>query len=166
MKVDFQFPPCRTYSASKYPPIDFAVLWGVLHNRKYTHSPANGIRYAAIRCFTKEPHRGDNYFTLFVILALQRKNRWFSTLRCKNRRHPTEVECRLFFPILFRSCRFRNSLKLLSYRHTPLGPSLFVKTVILQFLHRTLPSMKIHKESDLYRPPAISVIRHRCLLHS
>lgn len=53
--------------------IDFAVLWGVLHNRKYTHSPANGIRYAAIRCFTKEPHRGDNYFTLFVILALQRK---------------------------------------------------------------------------------------------
>lgn len=73
MKVDFQFPPCRTYSASKYPPIDFAVLWGVLHNRKYTHSPANGIRYAAIRCFTKEPHRGDNYFTLFVILALQRK---------------------------------------------------------------------------------------------
>ena len=44
-----------------------------MHDRKYTHSPANGIRYAAIRCFTKEPHRGDNYFTLFVILALQRK---------------------------------------------------------------------------------------------
>ena len=44
-----------------------------MHDRKYTHSPANGIRYAAIRCFTKEPHRGDNYFTLFIILALQRK---------------------------------------------------------------------------------------------
>ena len=42
-------------------------------DRKYTHSPANGIRYAAIRCFTKEPHRGDNYFTLFAILAFQRK---------------------------------------------------------------------------------------------
>ena len=42
-------------------------------DRKYTHSPANGIRYAAIRCFTKEPYRGDNYFTLFAILAFQRK---------------------------------------------------------------------------------------------
>ena len=42
-------------------------------DRKYTHSPANGIRYAAIRYFTKEPHRGDNYFTLFAILAFQRK---------------------------------------------------------------------------------------------
>ena len=37
------------------------------------YSPANGIRYAAIRCFTKEPHRGDNDFSLFVILALQCK---------------------------------------------------------------------------------------------
>ena len=52
-------------------------------------------------------------------LLYSAKNRWFSTLRCKNRRHPTEVECRLFCPILFRSCRFRNFLKLLSYRHTP-----------------------------------------------
>ena len=42
-------------------------------DRKYMHSPANGIRYAVIRCFTKEPHRGDNYFTLFAILAFQRK---------------------------------------------------------------------------------------------
>ena len=42
-------------------------------DRKYTHFPANGIRYAVIRCFTKEPRKGDNYFTLFVILALQRK---------------------------------------------------------------------------------------------
>lgn len=42
-------------------------------DRKYTHSPANGIRYAAIRCFTKEPHRDDNYFTLFTILTLQNK---------------------------------------------------------------------------------------------
>ena len=46
---------------------------GILLDRKYTHSPANGIRYAAIRCFTKEPRRGDNYFTLFAILAFQRK---------------------------------------------------------------------------------------------
>ena len=37
-----------------------------------------------------------------------------------------------------------------------------IKTVILQFLHRTLPSMKIRKESDLYRPPAIPVVWHRC----
>ena len=51
----------------------FAALWGILLDRKYTHSPANGIRYAAIRCFTKEPHRGDNYFTLFTILTLQNR---------------------------------------------------------------------------------------------
>ena len=44
------------YSASKCPPIDFAVLWGILHDCKYTHSPANGIRSPAIRCFTKELH--------------------------------------------------------------------------------------------------------------
>ncbi len=31
------------------------------------------MHYAAICCFTKEPRKGDNYFTLFVILALQRK---------------------------------------------------------------------------------------------
>ena len=68
MKVDFQFPPCRTYSS-----IDFTVLRGILLDRKYTHSLANGIRYAVIRCFTKEPHRVDNYFTLFAILAFQRK---------------------------------------------------------------------------------------------
>ena len=49
------------------------VLRGILLDRKYTHSTANGIRYAAIRCFTKEPRRGDNYFTLFAILAFQRK---------------------------------------------------------------------------------------------
>ena len=36
----------------------------------------------------------------------------------KNRRHPTKVECRLFCPILSDRCRFRNFLKLLSYRHT------------------------------------------------
>ena len=39
----------------------------------------------------------------------------------KNRRHPTKVECRLFCPILSDRCRFRNFLKLLSYRHTPDG---------------------------------------------
>ena len=39
----------------------------------------------------------------------------------KNRRHPTEVECRLFCPILSDRCRFRTFLKLLSYRHTPKG---------------------------------------------
>ena len=37
----------------------------------------------------------------------------------KNRRHPTEVECRLFCcPILLSRCRFCSFLKLLSYRHT------------------------------------------------
>ena len=57
----------------EYLSIDFTVLRGILLDRKYTHSPANGIRYTAIRCFAKEPHRGDNYFTLFAILAFQRK---------------------------------------------------------------------------------------------
>ena len=69
----FRFLQCQSYSASKYPPIDFTVLRGILLDRKYLHSPANGIRYAAICCFTKEPHRGDKYFTLFAILAFQRK---------------------------------------------------------------------------------------------
>lgn len=53
--------------------IDFTVLRGILLDRKYTHSPTNGIRYAAIRCFTKEPRRGDNYFTLFTVLTLQNR---------------------------------------------------------------------------------------------
>ena len=53
------------------PPIDFAVLWCVLHNRKYTHSPANGIHSVAIPCFTKESHKGDHYFTIFTALTLQ-----------------------------------------------------------------------------------------------
>ena len=82
MKVDFQFPPCRTYSASKYLSIDFTVLRDILLDRKYTHFLANGIRYAVIRCFTKEPHRGDNYFTLFTGLPYRTENRRFSTLSC------------------------------------------------------------------------------------
>ena len=41
----------------------------------------------------------------------------------KNRRHPAEVECRLFCcPILLSRCRFCNFLKLLSYQHTPEAP--------------------------------------------
>ena len=44
----------------------------------------------------------------------------------KNRRHPTKVECRLFCPILSDRCRFRNFLKLLSYRHTPERLSLLI----------------------------------------
>ena len=56
-------------------------------------------------------------------LLFSAKNRWFSTLRCKNRRHPTEVECRLFCcPILLGRCRFCSFLKLLSYRHTANRP--------------------------------------------
>ena len=40
----------------------------------------------------------------------------------KNRRHPTEAECRLLCcPILLSRCRFCSFLKLLSYRHTPKG---------------------------------------------
>ena len=42
-----------------------------MHSRKYTHSQANRMHYAVIRCFTKELYEGDNYFTLFTILALQ-----------------------------------------------------------------------------------------------
>ena len=59
-------------SASKYLSIGFTALWGILHDRKYAHFPANGIRCAAIRCFAKKPHRGDNYFILSIILASQR----------------------------------------------------------------------------------------------
>lgn len=55
-------------SASKYLSIGFTALWGILHDRKYAHFSANGIRYAAIRCFAKEPHKS---FTLFTILALR-----------------------------------------------------------------------------------------------
>ena len=57
----------------EYLSIDFTVLRGILLDRKYTHFPANGIRYAAIRCFTKEPRRGVNYFTLFTVLTLQNR---------------------------------------------------------------------------------------------
>ena len=54
-------------------------------------------------------------------LPYRTENRRFSALSCtKNRRHPTEVECRLFCcPILLGRCRFCSFLKLLSYRHTP-----------------------------------------------
>ena len=58
-------------SASKYLSIGFTALWGILHDRKYAHFPANRIPYTAIRCFTKELHESDNYFTLSTILALQ-----------------------------------------------------------------------------------------------
>ena len=51
-------------------------------DRKYTHSPANGICYAAIRCFTKEPRRGDNYFTFFLSLPYRTENRRFSAISC------------------------------------------------------------------------------------
>ena len=44
----------------------------------------------------------------------------------KNRRHPTEAECRLLCcPILLSRCRFCSFLKLLSYRHTPKGAAFF-----------------------------------------
>ena len=72
-KLIWRFLWCRTYSASKYPPIDFAALWGILHDRKYAHFSANGIHFPAIHCFTKESYRGDNYFILSIILASQRK---------------------------------------------------------------------------------------------
>lgn len=63
-----------------------------------------------------------------LFLLYRAENKRISTIkRTKNRRHPTEVECRLFCPILSRSCRFRNFLKLLSYRHTPNVPRLFCK---------------------------------------
>ena len=40
-------------------------------------------------------------------LLYSAKNREFSTLRCKNKRRPTEIECRLFCcPILLGRCRF------------------------------------------------------------
>lgn len=70
-KLIFRFSRYRTYSASKYPPIDSAALWGILHDRKYTHSQANRMHYTAIHRFTKELYESDNYFTLFTILALQ-----------------------------------------------------------------------------------------------
>jgi hypothetical protein len=54
----------------------------------------------------------------------------------KNRRHPTKVECRLFCPILSDRCRFRNFLKLLSYRHTPEQLLFF----LLPYSSKTSPS--------------------------
>ena len=60
-------------SASKYLSIGFTALWGILHDRKYTHSQANRMHYTAIRCFTKELHKSNNYFTLFTFFALQRR---------------------------------------------------------------------------------------------
>ena len=45
-------------------------------------------------------------------LLYSAKNREFSTLRCKSRRHPTEIEYRLFCcPILLGRCRFCSFLK-------------------------------------------------------
>ena len=45
----------------------------------------------------------------------------------KNRLHSTEAECSLFCcPILISRCRFCSFLKLLSYRHTPDVPVLFL----------------------------------------
>ena len=98
-----------------------------MHSRKYTHSPANGIHSVATHYFTKEPHKGDNYFILFTSLALQRRKlAIFNPQMYKNRQHPTEAECRLFCcPILPSSCRFCSFLKLLSYRHTAKGLLLF-----------------------------------------
>lgn len=36
--------------------------------RKYMNFPVNGILSAAIYCFTKEPHKSDNYFTFSLSL--------------------------------------------------------------------------------------------------
>ena len=98
----------------------FAALWDILHDRKYTHSQANRMHYTAIRCFTKELHKSNNYFTLFTSFALQRRKLViFNPQMYKNRQHSTEAECRLFCcPILLSRCRFCSFLKLLSYRHT------------------------------------------------
>lgn len=58
-----------THPTSKYQPIDFAVLWDVLHNCKYTHSPANGIHCAVIRCFAGIQHESGTYVPRFAIHA-------------------------------------------------------------------------------------------------
>ncbi len=73
-KLIFCFPRVE-HTPHRHTPIDLTVLRGILHDRKYTHSPVKGICYVAIRCFTKELHRDDNYFTIFVISALQPNNR-------------------------------------------------------------------------------------------
>ena len=105
----------------------FAALWDILHDRKYTHSQANRMHYTAIRCFTKELHKSNNYFTLFTSFALQRRKLViFNPQMYKNRQHSTEAECRLFCcPILLSRCRFCNFLKLLSYQHTAKSPLFF-----------------------------------------
>ena len=115
-------------SASKYLSIGFTALWGILHDRKYTHSQANRMHYTAIRCFTKELHKSNNYFTLFTSFALQRRKLViFNPLMYKNRQHTTEAECCLFCcPILLSRCRFCSFLKLLSYRHTAKSVSFFI----------------------------------------
>lgn len=48
---------------------------GVLHHSKHTHSQANRMHRAAIRCFTKGLYESGNRFTLFIILAFQNGKR-------------------------------------------------------------------------------------------
>lgn len=71
MKVDFQFPPCRTYSASKRTAIDLTVLWDYLRICKDLHGIAKNIHYAVIRCLTWFYHGNGNYFTRITNLAIQ-----------------------------------------------------------------------------------------------
>ena len=68
-------------------------------------------------------------------LPYRTENRRFSALSCtKNRRHPTEVECRLFCcPILLGRCRFCSFLKLLSYRHTAKAVPFVILRRIIRF---------------------------------
>ena len=53
-------------------------MWCVLHNRKYTHSPANGIHSVAIHCFTK----ATTISPFSLSLPYRTENRRFSTLSC------------------------------------------------------------------------------------
>ena len=75
----------------------------------------------------------------------------------KNRRHPTEAECRLFCcPILLSRCRFCSFLKLLSYRHTANG-SLFAFFLIIRIRKRNV------KETSLFKIPKWHVPKRKLL---
>ena len=98
----------------------FTVSVGFFNGRtEDAHCPTNGIRYAVIRCFTKEWHQGNNYFTLSVILALRAENKRFSILRC-TKTDGTQLKLNAACFVI-QSCPTEPVLqffKLLSYLHT------------------------------------------------
>ena len=94
-------------------------------------------------------------------LLYSAKNREFSTLRCKNRRRPTEAECRLFCcPILPSSCRFCSFLKLLSYRHTAEDRVFAAKNRSAAHVKRTGVRLRTRTPAPRLMPGAVKASVH------